>query len=428
MPSVLENTLICSYKGVQLHVDRISATSGRSKANYLYLNSGRRVSKDLGQFPNVFRVEGFTYSTDGDEYASKRDAMRSILDSPLDGEFVHPFAGNFWCSHGTYTWEEDFGRINECRFSFTLEQVSKDGSNPLTPTGELFNKSQIKKLALDTNRALQSACSDAFSATTSINKGSAASLIGKVGSKLKDTFGSVGETLSKANDYADKALDIAENAAYYANNPRAAFAAMADGILGIDGLTNSIYAKFRTVQNMFNFGDDNTDSGFAITSPTRISETPTTWEDAERTKNAKLVRTFMQSAATVQAFSTAGTSDPETTEEIDDFIEVLETQFRTISGQLTNDDTATTKNLGTSQPDFGSAYESLLELRSSVYGYLTQKRANAAYVKTITVEPMPCSELSYRLYGTSDRMDEIMKLNGLTDCFNVYGELKVLSK
>lgn len=428
MSTVLENTLLCTYKGASLYVDRITGTGGRSKANYLYLNSGRRVSKDLGAFPKVFQVHGWTYSQDGDEYAAKRDAMQSALDSPLDGDFVHPFSGNYWCSHEKYNWTEDFSELNLCEFTFTLEQVSKDGANPLTPTGEIFNKSQIKAMALDTNRKLQTACSDSFNVSTLDNEESAVSFLQSASNKMRGTFSGIGDSLAKANAYADTVMDVNDNASYYARNPKAAFAALADGILGVDGLTADIYVKFRAVQNMFNFGNDGTDTSFAITSPIRIVESPTTFEDAERTKNANLIKTFMQGAAAAQAFSQAGASEPTTTDEIDNFLSVLEDQFDSVSALMTVDDYDETYQLGTSKPDFGEAYASMIELRSAVAGYLTQKRANAAYVKTITVQPMPCSTLAYLLYNDSSRMDEIMKLNGLTDCFDVSGELRVLSK
>lgn len=429
MSTVLENTLVCSYKGAQIYVDRISSTSGRSKANYLYLNTGRRVSKDLGALPKTFRVEGFTYAQDGDEYEAMRDALRSVLDSPLDGDFVHPrIKETFWCAHSTYTWDEDFGDVNVCRFSFVLQQVSKGGANPLTPTGELFNKSQIKDLALAANRELQTACADAFNVSTPINRASAISFIQSIADKLRGTFSSIGETISKANDYVDLALDIYEQAEYYANNPHALFAAIADGIIGVDGLTNEIYAKFRTIQNMFDYGDDGSDTSFAITSPTVVFDEPSTFEDAERTNNAKQVKNFAQAGALIQAFSTAGASDPETTEEIDEFTEVLEEQFRKTSTLLTDDDAGITTNLGAGQPDYGESNKKIAELRTAVYRYLSQKRANAAYVTTINVQPMPCSTLAYLLYEDSSRMDEIMRLNDLTDPFEVSGELRVLSK
>lgn len=429
MTTVLENTRICSYKGVEFYCDRISSTSGRTKANYLFLNSGRRVSKDLGALPKSFRVSGYTYSQDGDEYADKRDALRSVLDSPLDGEFAHPFVSeNFWCSHGQYTWDEDFGEINICRFEFVLEQVSKDGDNPLTPTGQLFNKSQIKALALDTNRKLQAASAAAFSTTTLLNKESGASLFESAGNKMRGAFGSIGDTLSKANDYAGKALDIVDQATYYANNPLAGFAALADGLLGIDGLTADLYKKFRTIQAMFDFGDSGSDTNPNLYSPTRITSNPTNLEDAERTRNANVMKTFIQGAAAAQAFSQAGTSEPETTDEIDEFNEVLEDQFEKVSALLTSDNEEQTATLGTAQPDYSESYESIVKLRGAVAGYLNQKRANAAYVKTIRVSPMPCSELAYKLYRDSSRMDEIMQLNGLTDCFEVSGDLRVLSK
>lgn len=430
MSTVLENTQPCTYKGALIHVDRISATSGRTKVNYLYLNSGRRVSKDLGPFPIAFTVSGYTYAQDGQQYADMRDALRFALDSPLDGDFVHPFISEpFWCAHGKYTFEETFGEVNICRFEIPFELVSKDGANPLTPTGALFSSSQIKTLALDANRTLQTACAEAFNASTGINRASASSLFGSLGNRLRDVFGPIGETLAKTAAYVDKALDIYEQADYYANNPLAAFAAIADGILGVDGLTADVYKKFRTIQAMFDFGDTESETNFAVTSPTRIVAEPYAYEDAERTNNANVIRAFTQGAALIQAFSISGESEPRTTDEIDEFLEVLDEQYKKISSLLTDDIGPYTWNLGIFQPDYSDSIAAIDQLRVAVSGYLNQKRAGAAYVKEVNVAPMPASSLAYLLYRDSSRMGEIMDLNqSLTDPIEVSGVLKVLSK
>lgn len=426
--SVLENTYAASYKGVQFFVDRISSTSGRTKANYLFLNSGRRTSKDLGALPSTFRVTGFTYSQDGDTYAAKRDALRSVLDSELDGIFVHPFAGEFYCSHDSYTWEEDFSKLNICRFTFTLSQVSKDGANPLTPTGEIFNSSQIREQALTVNRAIQAACADVFSTSTVVNKDCADKLFEDSGDSFKNTFASIGETIADVNSYVGKAIEINEKAAYYSANPLAGFAALADGILGVDGLTADTYKKFRTVQAMFNYGNNDSDYSVVENSPTRIDETPTTPEDAERLRNAEAVKTFMQTTALAEAYNYTGSTDYTSTDEIDDTLDILNEQFVEVSELLTDDNLSVYTVFDVDVPEYTDTYNELLKLRRYVEGYLRTLRASAAYVKIIRVEPMPASVLAYKLYGDSSRSDEIMKLNGLSDPFSVSGQIKVLSE
>ena len=77
------------------------------------------------------------------------------------------------------------------------------------------------------------------------------------------------------------------------------------------------------------------------------------------------------------------------------------------------------------QPDFYDAYVDLKELRRQAIYYLNNQKKTAKKIQYIDVPDMPAAVLAYRLYGDSQRDDEIMELNNLYDNMSVSGIIKV---
>ena len=425
--SILDNTRAASFKGIPFLVRSSSVREGRNKANYLYINTGRRVSKDLGELPSVFTLECFTHSIDGDEYEQKRDALRTALRDKENGLLVHPFLGNFNVCSGVYTFTENFTEAGVCRFQITFEICDKD-ENPVTPSDKQANPAQIKELALTANRALQDASAAAFVVSTPLNQESSKSLWERISEGLADIFGPVASSLQKFNEYATQVNDIAIQASYYANNPIIGFATLADGVLGVDGLTIDTFAKFKAMQNLFDFGNSGTKYSFEDASPVRINDNPTTNEDAERNTNTLILRNFQQAAGTIDAFAQAGNIEYSTTEEIDSAAAILEEQFDYMRDNLTASPDAEVYDFDLPQPDYTDTYEAMKDLRTSTLKYFEQQRLTAARVEIIKTHPVPASVLAYTLYGDSDRATEILELNGIRDNMALSGVVKVLSE
>lgn len=425
--SILENTRPASFKGVPFLVRSSKTREGVNRANYLYINTGRRVSKAQGQFPPVFSLECFTHSNDGDEYEQRRDALRTILLEDSSGTLVHPFLGNANVCSGVYEFTENYTEAGICRFQITFEVCDTD-ENPITPADRQANSAQIKEIALNANRALQDASAAAFVVTSPLNNESAQSLFQEISSGMGDTFGGVADSLQKFNEYATQVNDISQQASFYANNPLIGFATLADAVLGVDGLTIDTFSKFRAMQNLFDFGNDGTKYSFKDASPVRINDNPTTNEDAERNTNFDILRRFQQAAGTIEAFAQAGNIEYTTVDDIDSAAATLEAQFDYMREELTKEPDATVYDFDVPQADYTDTYGLLNDLRLATYQYFEQQRLTASRIETITVEPIPASVLAYTLYGDSTRSTQILELNGIRDNMVLSGEIKVLSE
>ena len=428
MNDVLDKTKECRYKGVSLLVNKITSTDGRTNIEHLLSNTDRRVVRDGGGFPSEFSVSGTLHSTgfSWQEYTDRINQLRSVLNSELPGEFIHPLFGTFFCKHGKYTIDYDTAKTGRTDYQISLLQCDRNG-NPLTPTGQLFSKPQIKKMALAANRKLQDASAASLTHDNMENKTNTKSALSKISDKMKSTFSSVGETVAKATGFADKAFKIKDKAAFYADNPSLLFAAVADSLLGVDGLTADAFIKINKIKDLFTFGSDGSDTDLSVTSPRRIPASPLTREEAERTNNANTMVNFMRAGSLISYMGYSSEVEPETTDEIDTIISDMSDAYETIREKLI-DDTTEDSALYYTLPDYSELLDAMEELYSAADGYLRQRRETTPQIRTITVPEMPVDVLSYLLYQDSGRSTQIMKINGFTDPSAVSGEIRVLSK
>lgn len=425
---MLDNTRPASFKGVPFRVRAVETTEGQNRANYIFINTGRRASKALGPYPADFAVTAFTHGKTTDEYNRNRDALRTALSDSAPGILVHPFLGNFTCVAGKFKFNENYEELGICRFTIPFFVAEKDGDSPRAMAGIKASASSIRSKATDASRKMQRASGAAFGASSVRNKASAKSLFERTGDAVREVFGPIGESIEKISDYTGKALAYREQAAYYMANPYVGFAAMADQIFGIDGLTNDVFSKFLACQALFDFGNDDDTYSASQASPYRIPPDPQTEEDAERVTNSQVLTTFMQTSATIEAMAQAGNMTFETTDDLNDAVDVINNQFQNIADLLTQNPESEIYNFNVTKPDYSESYDALKSLHLETLEYLEQQRLETPRVEYIEVAQQPASVLSYTLYGTSDRADQIMALNGLRDTMAVSGLIKVIAE
>jgi prophage DNA circulation protein len=423
---ILDELRPASFRGVPFFFEAGTTTEGRSTAYYNYLNSGRRIQKDLGPFKPDFSITCFTKGL-GNAYFTNRDALRTALSNPDPGVLVHPFLGTFTVKVGKYTFSERMSRLGVCSFDIPLRVVDAD-SAPVTPANRQATTSGIRGLATDASIALQAASAAVFSNSSPLNFTSSSSIISNVFDTFSDVLGPIGDTAAKITEYTGEALAVSEQASFYADNPTVLFATMADGILGVDGLTSDILAKYEAVKNLFGFGNADENTSVAVTSPIRINPDPKTNEDAERKNNAEVLSTFVQAQSLLEAYAQTGSYNFSTVNDIDRRNAELDAQFNIIANTITASPTQEVYDFTPYVADYSELYDNLKALRAASRDYLEQQSLNAAELETIDVAPIPASVLAYLLYDDSSRSDSIMDENGTRDNMALSGELQVLNK
>ena len=433
MSTVLENTRPASFRGVPFRVSSDETDRGPLASTYLYVNTGRRTSKNQGVFPPRFTMQCFTHDDDGDLYEQKRDALVRVLDDGLPGELVHPYWGNAWVQPMQYKVSQRESELNKCNFSIPFEVVSKNSADP--NNSKDATSVAIRKLADSAYDALNSASADGLRNTSGRMFESSAAIFGNIGTQLKDKVSKVADTIVKANEYADKAIQLQEQAGFYMDNPSVAFAAVTDNILGVDGLTDKTIAKFFVLKRMFNFGDTDSDSNVNAVSPFRIDPSPQTAEETQIKLNAETIKKNTQAAATIEAFAQIGKTLFKESDEVKNIVEdvesiktSLEEQFKKIAFLLNEPQDRNIFTRALETPDYGEAYDAIKDLRDTVYTYIDEQLVSAPYIQEVYVPGWPASVLAHQLYEDSTRAQEIMSLNGLTDNLYLEGTIKVYSE
>lgn len=428
MRDIYQNLRPGTFKNVKFLMKTDETTKGNAKVNYQYINTSRRVSKFLGGLPPSFNVTIFTHGL-GDDYFTNRDALDEVLSSGSSGPLIHPFwGGPFNVSVGAYSVRQRMDKVGYCQFSVVFDVCETGDGSPAIPQDRLSNPPQNRALANQVYSDLQIACGNAMDNNSPINYESSKSIIGSMSDAFGGTFSGLGDTIAKASEYAGKALEMREKAAFYADNPLLLFAEAADLLLGVDGLTLDVFAKFTACKALFNFGDSDSDYSVEDSSPTRIDPDPRTEQDAERRTNSEVMSAFMQLGNTTEAFAQVGNLTFETVDELDEVESELDAQFDIIKDLVTKNPEAEIYDFNVPEPDYSETYAAMVELRVSVKQYLEQQRLITARIEIFNTPPIPATVLSYQLYGDSTRASQILQLNGLRDSMVLSGDIKVLSK
>lgn len=417
--SSVENTRPGSFKGVPIRISEVTVKEGVKRAKYSFLNSKRRTQKPLLEWPPEFTVTGHTYGADGDSYAEARDRLRAALKTDEPGTYVDAWLGNNYCASDVYEFTQSYSQSNKCNFRITFSTYTDDSAVPQVSL-ESSTVNSVNSQALVASRSLQDATGSSMAGDTYGLVEQKKSFFINVELELSDTFSKIGETISQVSDYTESALELKEQAEFYANNPLLGVAKIADTIFGIDGLTTDAFAKFEACKELFIWGDNGENDNNVFISPT-----PVTTEDAQGFTNRETQKTYIQTSGLIEAYKQGVRSDYDTADEIDSVVVALEEQFEICRDNLNVRTTFPFSYSQLIEPAFYDAYVDLKELRKQALNVLNEQRKTAKKIEEITVADTPASVLSYRLYGDSQRDDEIMSLNGFYDNMSIKGKIKV---
>ena len=424
--SFIQGARPASYKNIPFLVDSDEAEAGANRAEYQYINTGRRTSKYLGRFPQKFTIEAFIYDQDPDLYEQRRRNLEIVLNEAEPGILVHPFYGNRYCVPGRYRVRQSFAELNVCRFTIPFSVVTTVTDDPKVT--EVATPVSIKNLATLAYTSLNEASATGLVNETGDQFESSTSIFGEFGTQLSDKISIVADSIEQANDYSDKALELETKRGFYMDNPSVAFAAVTDRILNIDSITEDTVSKYNALKNLFNFGDRGSDSDINVVSPIPIDQSPLTLGSARVKLNAESLQKNAQASITIEAFSQTGSTEFGNANEVDKSTAELEEQFQKIKDSLTEPEDVNIYTNALEIPDYYDAYNKISDLRDATYRYLEQQKIDLPFIQEINVQNTPASVLAYTIYGDSSRAQEIIDLNDITDNFDLDGNILILSE
>ena len=414
--------------GIKFYVSKSSTTGGRRQAIYEYIGTDRRQSQDLGKFRRKFEVKGLIVNQANSNYIRNRDNLLTALEAKKVHKLVHPWYGNVNIVTGVYTLKESQDQLGWGEISFTATVVDNtEASPPLPVAGSGITPDSVSNKANIFNRDLGIGGASAFNITTAFKNSFLAGgdFFTNSMNALSDLASSSG-LFDNISDAANFLININKNidlTSAFLNNPIALFSSLIDTISGIGGLSGNLQQVLAALKRLNQFGsfkstfsantseeDQGTFSMEALSPNIAVKSSPITVQDTEINSNLFSMGDTVQQASLSEQYRYSSQVDYQSVSELEFQENSLETQFQNVKERV---------------PD--AAYESFNELRTTAKLVFDQKRLTTAAVRSIALTATtPLSLLSYKLYESTDRADEIQSLNMLNDVINVNGTIEVL--
>lgn len=368
-----------SYRGVEFEVASSERSGGRRHAEHLYPGKDRALIEDLGRMDRVFRVTGWVV---GEDYLEKRDRLLTALETPgKGGNLVHPYYGIRPCFAKSFRVSESAADGGMARFSIQFQEVGD-------PLSVIEAKAPTEALEQDA-AALATAAEDEYTAefVTAVVpeavRAAPVNAIQAIGAKLNslDVFSGPAQQVA---GYANQVQGMIGSAQSLVTSPADMIASMKGSVEAIiDTAQNASRAFFAYEVLLLELGIDSSLGGDSATS-----------KAAKR--NAELVVGLAKAHAAAGAARALGRI---TWDSLD---QALATRDRLLAQIQALTPTAS-----------DALYGALTALRTTVATAVPPTREKLPRLAEFTLgESVPAMLLSFWLYGTPDRGEELASRNG----------------
>lgn len=205
-----------SFRGVEFKITERSWSSGRRNHLHEYPDKDTPYAEDLGKKAGNYPVTAFVI---GDDYQSKRDALRKACTEKGPGELIHPDYGSLTVLCDSITVRES----HSAQRMATFELVFIEAGAQAIPETSIDLSDSVLSSASD----MMAAAKNDFLSGFSLSEGVAGltSLVGNIADVANDAIDAIGSGLEYAEDMAgdltgamNKLVDAATSAAELKNS------------------------------------------------------------------------------------------------------------------------------------------------------------------------------------------------------------------
>lgn len=388
-----------SFRGVPFFMENDGTTTGgRKNITHEYPNTDKRFVEDLGLLRKTFAI---VVMVDTTTTFANRDELIEALEKEGAGELIHPFYGSRRVFNKGYSVVNRYGIAV---FNITFETVN----NNVLPSPERSNTSLVENQKNSTRSIVSGVLGDVFDVTVGgfkvFEKG-----VGKVNSSTEvmlDAANSVLNTTNELGNFQNLIFDTQDNLITLAKTPSLLASRYEILFENFELVPQRGKDLFDMVRNLFDFGDDDTDT-----------KTDTQIQRQIKTNN-EVVNNLIKANALAIGYNTAINLNYRNEEELLDVQNILETQYESIIDEL----------------DFSTA-NSIQALRSNALVIFNRLEKSVPKIFTIDVNTYKnIHQIVYNYYGNfanSDeyerRVDDIIDLNGITNPSKIRGTIKLLT-
>ena len=395
--ALLDQLYVASFRGVPFLIKDGSTTGGRKNVTHEYPNSDKRYVEDLGQFQKVFTING-TITGQSVDYTFARDALIQALERPGRGILSHPYYGISQVTPKQYTVTETPNELGIAEFSMTFE-VSDE---PIVPFALGANITQIAGLAQTVLQASNSNIQQRYKAPISdpVNFQDSQTQATELLNLFSQAATQVPPNTDTFSTYYANLLNFSENRVAIFSDSTKLGTALQTQFEDLAFLAQEPAEQLRIFQPFFSFNSN--PIYYPESTPSRI----------QRNINTETLRASVLYMNLAAAYRVAITVDYKTIEDLDAARIDLENQYDNIVDLEVETELR----------------QSLEALRTQARIYFEQLALNIARIEIVDTPRKSITSFSYQYYGTTDRDEDIIKLNDSRNPSIVEGMTRILSQ
>jgi len=318
--TLLDDLQSASYKGAGFLVNVMSTSGGRKHALHEYPNSNIQNIEDLGLKPRDYKINAIINEPN---YKFKRDDLLEKLESGGPGILIHPTFGRIENMVAvSWTMIEDLKKAGDLTVVIDFKPSNSSG----LPVETANTLSIIKERETNIFNSITEDIGELFDVTNAFtgNFRSAQDKLNQFVLAVTNNTSTLTSTTGTINNFNQTVSNFQSNINTYINQPLL----LADGIEAIFTAMPDLYedaeSQFSVQSLFFGFGDDD------------IEIPQNTVGRIERKNNNDIINSAVQGYAVAQAYTSSAQIPLNTTEEIENVENTLESGFQLVkdSGQL----------------------------------------------------------------------------------------------
>jgi len=392
--ALLDRLRPATYKGAEFLVETSSITFGQKTVTHQYPNSNRTEVEFLGAAEDIFSLNIYIHSTEND-YISKRNLLKRILESEGPGLLVHPYEGEIRCSVvGQVTLDEDDRNFGIARFSVTWQKTSLY----LFPNEALNNIAKIRTLFLQLKNAYKNKVIDEYFFEDILPEdfGRTKNFLTVIGQEFEMIKTIVPLDSEKESSYNSSVETFNDNIVTNVTDNESLATDLDNIVTNLDGLASEQVDNVSIYQALYEIGTQ------ALISPAL------TVQSQELNDNIALITNYINIMALGLSYNAFALVTFETDQDINFHEDLLEDQYDYIFLRLDSEIGFITNSLRNEITKFFEAQD-------------------VRRVIDMNVPGNPLTKLVYLLYDNLDDYEKIYELNNKLNPVWYEGDIKVLT-
>lgn len=384
---------VASFKGVEFQYQDSTIDGGRKTVTHEYPDSRIRYVEDLGKLEKTFAI---TAIVDNNTSYTDRDILIDVLEEEGIGVLIHPEYGTHNVALKGYSVNNNINNLGISTFNLTFE-VAEQNRFPQSTKGNKGFLSGLKTRLLGQNEA---AFDEAWESVKNKKQqfDSAVATTKSVSREMQRVSAVIEGAVDGINDYVTTLNELVDDATALVQTPSDLSAKLRTAFDNLEVAYNNSQDVFTVVQGMFGFDQRDRNSSGQSTQQQQIKN------------NQDQLNNFVNAAALATAYNAAANIAYTNFDQVNTVNTSLEDGFAALPTNLDRD-----------------VFQDLLDMRVETSTILTNLAISLPRVTTFKTNKVSLNVLSYSLYGSLERKNDVRDLNQFIDTSRIDGEIKILS-